>query len=140
MRAVHDLPPEECARLIGTSTSGRVAVCTPSGPHIVPVAHAIDGRSVLFRTTPHSVVGTYGRGTVLCFETGRLDDEQAVGWSVVVRGRADVVDDAGELARIADAVPHPTRGLVRTLVVRIPWTEVTGRTFVAPVDPGSAGP
>ena len=136
MHTTHDLSREECARLLTASLVGRVAVSTPDGPHIVPLNYSVDGESVLLRTTAYSLVGTYGIDAVLCFEVDELDYENQRGWSVAVRGRAEVVDDAMELAEIDRRFPpRPWAAGQRHLVLRIPWTEVTGRQLGSGWDP-----
>ena len=101
MHTTHDLSREDCARLLSAGVAGRVALGTPTGPHIVPVNYAV-GRRV--DPAPHhgySLLGTYGRDAQLCFEVDQFDYELKRGWSVVVRGRATFVDDQDELAEIA---------------------------------------
>ena len=124
----HDLSREDCARLLRAGVAGRVAIGTPTGPHIVPVNYAVNGESILIRTTAYSLLGTYGRGAQLCFEVDQFDYELERGWSVVVRGRATFVSDQDELAELARSwEPRPWADGQRNLIVRIPWTEVTGR-------------
>ena len=136
MHTIHDLSREECGRLLTAGVAGRVAISTPTGPHIVPVNYSVDRESVLVRTAAYSLLGTYGRDALLCFEVDQFDDEDQRGWSVSVRGRAQFVDDADELAEIARRLPpRPWAAGQRTLVVRIPWTEVTGRQLGGGWDP-----
>ena len=56
----------------------------------MPVNYAVDAtaESILIRTTAYSLLGTYGRDALLCFEVDQFDYELKRGWSVVVRGRA----------------------------------------------------
>jgi len=55
---------------------------------------------------------------------------------VVVRGRASFVDDQEELSEIARSWhQRPWAAGQRNLVVRIPWTEVTGRQLGGGWDP-----
>lgn len=136
MQTIHDLSREDCARLLTAGVAGRVAISTPTGPHIVPVNYSVDRESVLVRTAAYSLLGTYGRDALLCFEVDQFDDQDQRGWSVSVRGRAQFVDDADELAEIARRLPpRPWAAGQRTLVVRIPWNEVTGRQLGGGWDP-----
>lgn len=124
----HDLTTEECERLLRAGVAGRVAVSSPTGPHILPVNYSVVSDAILLRTTPYSVLGTYGRDAMLAFEIDSFDHEHQRGWSVVVRGRAEIVDDADELAEIHHSwPPRPWATGQRNLVVRIPWAEVSGR-------------
>ena len=53
-----------------------------------------------------------------------------------MRGRASFVDDQDELAEIARTwQPRPWASGQRHLVVRIPWTELTGRQLGGGWDP-----
>lgn len=136
MRDTHDLSRDECVRLLSAGIAGRVAVTTPTGPHIVPINYAVMHESILLRTTPYSLLGTYGRDTMLCFEIDQFDYVQQRGWSVLVRGRADIVDDADELEEIATRWPsRPWATGQRNLVLRIPWSEVSGRQLGTGWDP-----
>ena len=144
----YDLSRDDCSRLLKAGVAGRVAIGTPDGPHIVPVNYAVDTdgerdrqESVLVRTTAYSLLGTYGRDAQLCFEIDQFDHELKRGWSVVVRGRASFVDDHEELARIARSwQPRPWAEGQRHLVVRVPWTEVTGRQLGTGWDPSELLP
>lgn len=136
MRDTQDLNRSECVRLVSAGIAGRVAVTTPTGPHIVPVNYSVMEDSILLRTTPYSMLGTYGRDTMLCFEIDQFDYDNHRGWSVVVRGRAEIVDDADELDEIARRwPPRPWATGQRNLVLRIPWTEVSGRQLGGGWDP-----
>ncbi len=136
MHTTHDLSREDCARLLSAGVAGRVAIGTPNGPHIVPVNYVVDAESILLRTTAYSLLGTYGHNAQLCFEVDQFDYELKRGWSVVVRGRASFVADQVELEEIAASwEPRPWAAGQRHLVVRIPWTEVTGRQLGSGWDP-----
>ncbi len=136
MHTIHDLSPEDCARLLTAGIAGRVGISTPTGPHIVPVNYAVHEDSILIRTTAYSLLGTYGRDAQLCFEVDQFDYELKRGWSVSVRGRASFVHDPEELAEIARSwEPRPWADGQRHLVIQIPWTEVTGRQLGGGWDP-----
>ena len=123
-----DLSREECERLLRAGVGGRVALCTPTGPHIVPVNYSIVDDSIIVRTSPYSVLGTYGRDTTLAFEIDQFDHERHHGWSVVVRGRGEVVADPDEIEHIRSTwEPRPWASGARTLHLRIRWHEVSGR-------------
>lgn len=128
MRQLTDLTYDQCHELIRAGGIGRVAVCTPSGPHIVPVNYAVVDDSVVFRTAPYTVLGTYARNAVVAFEIDALDPEYQSGWSVVAHGRARVVEDADELLEIQQTWdPDPWAGGSRVLYLRLPWDQLTGR-------------
>lgn len=131
-----DLARDECVRLLRAGVAGRVAFAAPDGVHVVPVNYSIDGESVLLRTAAYSLLGTHARHSMVCFEIDQFDYDRHRGWSVAVRGRAEFVSDLDELDDIARAwSPRPWADGQRHLLVRIPFTEVTGRQLGGGWDP-----
>jgi len=130
MAELRELSYAECRALLVRQQAGRIAVSTPDGPHIIPLNYSVVDESIVFRTTPFSVLATYGRNAKLAFEVDHFRDEQQLGWSVVVRGRADVVTDPQELAHIRQICPpFPWAEGSRNLHFRLPFQELTGRTL-----------
>lgn len=130
MAELRELSYAECRALLVRQRAGRVAVSTPDGPHIIPLNYSVVDESIIFRTTPFSVLATYGRNAKLAFEVDHVRDEQQVGWSVVARGRADVVNDAEEISRIRKVcAPAPWADGSRNLYFRLEWKELSGRTL-----------
>ena len=89
--------------------AGRVAISTPTGPHIIPVNYSVVDDAIVVRTSPYSLLGTYGRDTTFAFEIDGFDRERERGWSVQARGRAEAVTDHAELERIPRS-RTPARG------------------------------
>src|SRR5215217_4294664 len=100
MAELRELSYAECRALLVRQRAGRVAVSTPDGPHIIPLNYSVVDESIVFRTSPFSVLATYGRNAKLAFEVDHFREDVQLGWSVVVRGRADAVTDPEELAHI----------------------------------------
>ena len=124
----HELSYSECETLLRAGVVGRVALSTPTGPQIVPVNYSIVDSEIIIRTSAYSVLGTYGREATLAFEIDRFDDHNQRGWSVVARGRADVITEQAALDHVRKVwEPRPWAGGARGLFLRIPWTELTGR-------------
>jgi nitroimidazol reductase NimA-like FMN-containing flavoprotein (pyridoxamine 5'-phosphate oxidase superfamily) len=127
MAVFSELGYDECVDLLRSGVVGRVALSTPGGPHIVPVNYAVLDRSVVVATSPYSVLGTYGRHNTAAFEVDGFDADTQDGWSVLVRGLAQPLDPV-ELRRLADqSALRPWPDGSRVLVLRIPWTELSGR-------------
>jgi nitroimidazol reductase NimA-like FMN-containing flavoprotein (pyridoxamine 5'-phosphate oxidase superfamily) len=123
-----ELSQAQCRELLAAGLVGRVAVCTPVGPHIVPVNLSIVDGDVVLRTTPYSVLGSHARGAMLAVEIDELDYERERGWSVVARGRADAVTSAEELDHIRRSwEPRAWASGHRNLFLRISGPELTGR-------------
>lgn len=124
----HELSYSECETLLRACVAGRVALSTPTGPQIVPVNYSVVDSAIILRTSAYSILGTYGREATLAFEVDRFDEQHERGWSVVARGRAEVITDQAALGHIRKVwEPRPWAGGTRGLFLRIPWTELTGR-------------
>ncbi len=123
-----------CLDLLSTGVVGRAAVCTPTGPRIVPVNYSVVEESIVFRTTPYSILGTYAWNTRLAFEVDQVDLEAQSGWSVVATGRGAMVDNLDEIATIrATWDPTPWASGLRLLYVRLRWDELSGRSIGGPL-------
>ena len=135
MRDPIELSTDECRRLLSAGIAGRVALSTPDGPHIIPVNYSVVDAAIIIRTSPYSVLGTHGRDTLLAFEVDQLDHEYQVGWSVVARGRGEVLTDPHDVEQIrATWEPRPWAAGNRSLYLRLRWVELSGRRIGAGVD------
>ena len=136
MAETRELNVRECQALLRSGVAGRVAVSTPTGPHIVPVNYTVVENAIVFRTAPYSLLGTYGRESMLAFEIDGLDEVNELGWSVQAKGRVEAVTDRAELARIREvAEPQPWAGGARSLLLRLRWSELSGRKLSTRRDP-----
>ncbi len=126
------LPRDECLHLLATSVIGRVVFTAAALPAVQPVNFALDSDgAVVIRTAAGSRLASAARNAVLAFEVDDFDTETRSGWSVIVTGRADVVRDETELARLRALPLSPWAGGDRTEFVRIAAEIVSGRR-VAP--------
>ena len=131
-----DLTHAECETLLRAGVVGRLALSTPDGPHVIPVNYSVVDDAIIVRTSPYSLLGTYGRDRTLAFEIDQFDHEYHRGWSVVARGRAEFVSDAAELDHIrAVSQPHPWAAGAREMHLRLKWDELSGRRLGAHSDP-----
>jgi nitroimidazol reductase NimA-like FMN-containing flavoprotein (pyridoxamine 5'-phosphate oxidase superfamily) len=131
-----ELSNDVCRQLLDAGVMGRVALCTANGPHIVPVNYSVVDGFVVFKTSPYSVLGTSGRNSLLAFEIDQVDYERRHSWSVVVRGRAQWIDDSAAIAVVEAAwPPRPWPAGSRQLYLRLPLSEVSGRQLGGHWDP-----
>ncbi|MGC4112058.1 MAG: pyridoxamine 5'-phosphate oxidase family protein [Nocardioides sp.] len=136
MSELVDLSEGECRELLGAGLVGRAAICTPTGPHIVPVNYALVDEALILRTTPYSLLGSHARGATLAIEVDQFDYERQRGWSIVARGRADPVTSADELGHIRRVwEPNAWAAGQRNLFLSMRWTELTGRRIGAGWNP-----
>ncbi len=127
-----ELSHDECRDLLRAGVVGRVAVCTPHGPRIVPVNYSVVDDAVVFRTSAYGLVAGHDWTSPMAFETDHVDYADQRGWSVVAVGRGERVDDAAELEHIRTTwEPRPWASGSRPLVVRLEWRELTGRRLGA---------
>ncbi|MEO7352600.1 MAG: pyridoxamine 5'-phosphate oxidase family protein [Marmoricola sp.] len=123
-----ELSYAKCRELLGGGVFGRVAVCTPDGPRILPVNYSIVGESIVFRTSDSGVVAAHGVGAPIAFEVDYVDYSDHKGWSVAATGRGKRIEDPAELAGVQRTWdPRPWAGGSRPLYLRLAWEELTGR-------------
>lgn len=129
------LSEQKCLELLRGSRYGRVALCMPDGPQIIPVNFTVTEDSVIFRTTPYSVLGSHAWQTRLALEVDQIDEESEAGWSVVVFGPGTRIDAGHELDEIVEHWnPHPWASGTRPLYVRLRWDSISGRRLGDPTD------
>jgi uncharacterized protein len=125
---LESLPVEVCHRLLESVPVGRVSFCTDGEVVTLPVNHVVDGQEVVFRTDRGSKLSAADRPNQVAFEADDYDPRTRTGWSVLVKGRAEVVREDAEIQRLSrlglypwvTAVDHP-------FWIRIRPTSVTGR-------------
>jgi len=122
----------ECLALLRESLVGRVIVTDRALPAAFPVNFALLGEDVVFRTTAGSKLEAASARAVVAFEVDDIDPLRQTGWSVLIQGRADLVEDTVELAR-AQALPiRPWAPGERLEFVRIRSELVSGRRIPEP--------
>lgn len=128
MRESITLTPAESEMLLRGGVVGRAAVATEEGPHIVPLNYAVVDGAVVLRTSADSRLASVPAGTALAFEVDHVDVVNQRGWSVVVHGPAEWLDDEAEIEQV-DAVwpPRPWAAGDRRRYLRIRWERIDGR-------------
>lgn len=128
MKQFDELSPRQCLAMLGRNVVGRVGINTPMGPRVIPVNYTVHAHDIVFRTTPYSELGTYGRDVEVAFEVDEIDTVHHVGTSTVVRGRSALVEDVEELRDIEQtADPRPWPEGRRDVYLKVPITELSGR-------------
>jgi nitroimidazol reductase NimA-like FMN-containing flavoprotein (pyridoxamine 5'-phosphate oxidase superfamily) len=124
-----ELGRDECLALLGRHTFGRLAFLDHVGvlPMIIPVNYLFHDDLVTFRTAAGSKLGTALRGEPVAFEVDGLDQADKTGWSVVVRGHAELVTDPAVLAALAEAPLQPWAPGDKPHYVRIQPRLISGR-------------
>jgi nitroimidazol reductase NimA-like FMN-containing flavoprotein (pyridoxamine 5'-phosphate oxidase superfamily) len=120
------LARDECLRLLGKATIGRVGLSVDALPSVLPVNFCVVDERIYLRTAPGPKLSAALDGQVVAFEVDDFDAVYHTGWSVVVTGRAYEVTDDDELEMVRIA-PAPWAPLSGTRVVGITTELVSGR-------------
>jgi len=121
------LTEKECRELLGAKSVGRLGFVGPDGPAVLPVNYVVHAGAIMFRTAPYNIVAASVRGQRVAFEVDELDDFLQGGWSVLVGGEAEFVEDDDELPSVLSERPEPWAEGSRPLYVRVPTARITGR-------------
>ncbi|GAA1138755.1 pyridoxamine 5'-phosphate oxidase family protein [Microbacterium aurantiacum] len=134
----------ECWRLLRIGHLGRIAVVEPDGsPDLFPVNYVAGADALFLRTAPGAKLDAFAAGRPVAFEIDRENHGDV--WSVVVRGRARILDTNAEVEASGVRGLRSAGSWVKNEVVRVDPDRVSGRRFLRasrnPV-PGSrsAGP
>jgi nitroimidazol reductase NimA-like FMN-containing flavoprotein (pyridoxamine 5'-phosphate oxidase superfamily) len=130
---VHTLSEERCRELLGSHHEGRIAWTAADGPQLLPVSYTLYDGQVAFRTSPYGALAQFAGPTMVAFEIDDIEPVAGVGWSVLVRGRAEPVTRAFPLATLwADQEMTPWASGTRNLVVLIEEHSISGCQLKAP--------
>ena len=124
---VTELSEDECWYLLASRTLGRLATVVAGQPEIFPVNFVVQRPTVLFRTAEGRKLLSAVVDERVAFEVDDHDFE--AGWSVVVKGRADVMTDSADLEMAERAQLLSWTPSVKRHYVRIRVAEITGRRF-----------
>src|SRR6266700_7855435 len=91
-----------CLDKLASVPVGRVGFLSAGEVMILPVNHVMDGHSVVFRTAEGSKLAGAGVGYPVTFEADSYDVAAEAGWSVVVHGHAEVIEDDDQARRLDD--------------------------------------
>ena len=121
------LPFDTCLGLLASVPVGRIGFFADGELVILPVNHLVDGQDVVFRTAAGSKLSAAENGGPVVFEADSYDDLDRSGWSVVVNGLTEVIDDA-ETGRLSGLGLHPwSTAVEHPFWIRIRPTSVSGR-------------
>lgn len=107
IKGLEILSPDECWDLLDKSSVGRIGFVDSGQPLILPVNHAVVGRHIVFRTARGAKLGSALMKRPVCFEVDDWDATNRTGWSVLVEGMSDIVDDEDELLALENVDLQP---------------------------------
>ena len=121
------LDRDECRHLLSSTNIGRLGYCGDSGPRILPMNYTLVSESVTFRTGLDTEASHHLFDHPIAFEVDQVDEFLQSGWSVLVIGNAQPLDQASLLLLDVGHSPEPWPEGRRSLVVQLPLTMMTGR-------------
>lgn len=86
---------------------GRLAVVEGGKPTILPVNYAMVEDRIVFRTASGTKLEVALSAGSVAFEIDRFDHESHTGWSVLVRGRSELVTSRRQLELLATTPLEP---------------------------------
>jgi hypothetical protein len=126
------LTEEEARRLLAVGGVGRVGITMGALPAIFPVNYEVIDDAVVFLTAPGSKLNAATEGAVVAFEVDEYHGESRAGWSVLVVGRAEVVNDLDVTFKVLQSKLEPYSNGFRTNVVRVQVEFISGRRICTP--------
>ena len=117
----------ECYALLRRHQVGRVALIHEDFPVIFPVNFVIDDGTVVFRTGAGTKLEAAISHARVAFECDGFDEDSKVGWSVVLRGIAELVTNSIELARLREIPLVPWVAGGKPNYIRVHGKQITGR-------------
>lgn len=120
---------QDCLARLGSAPVGRVAFALDGEIAVLPVNHTLDGLDICFRTAGGSKIQAAIDGDRVSFQVDGFDPARRWGWSVLVHGRASLVEDEQEAARLVSISRPPWVAMdpESTRWIRISTRDVTGR-------------
>lgn len=120
------LSREECEAHLAGGGVGRFVFLAEQGPVALPVNFGFVDGDVVFRTRAEGALAA-AAGTTVSFEADHIDEAMSEGWSVLISGCAQLVDDPTDLERLDDFDIEPWPGGRREAVMRVETATISGR-------------
>ncbi len=100
--ALEQLPRDECLRLMGSVSVGRIVYTRRALPAVELVNFALDHGDIIIRTDSGGKLAAATQHSVVAFEVDCLDVDQQAGWSVTAIGQSREVTDPAEISQLQD--------------------------------------
>jgi nitroimidazol reductase NimA-like FMN-containing flavoprotein (pyridoxamine 5'-phosphate oxidase superfamily) len=127
-----ELERDECVQLLTQTGFGRLAVSPPdwrTPPVIRPVTYVFDlsSQSIVFRSARGSKFTALLLSGQAAFEIDGIDSEAETGWSVIVQGPIEEIENTAEIQRLERLELHPWAPGEKPHWIRIHANVVSGR-------------
>jgi uncharacterized protein len=126
------LPLAQCLSLLRSRPLGRLAYQEAGTPTVVPVNHLVDGSTIVLRSMEGGKLDQAIVGAPVAFQLDDHDPTRGTGWSVLVRGRAVLVEDEEQIERFSTELDSwAIDEHAQVSWIRIVPDEVSGRDLCA---------
>jgi uncharacterized protein len=126
---IETLDSDVCWQLLRTNEVGRLAVSITDHPDIFPVNYVVDRGTVVFRTAEGTKLAAAVLGRAVAFEIDGYDADRGEAWSVVIKGRATVIERMQDVFDALDLPLFPWHASPKHRFVRIEPFDISGRRF-----------
>ena len=118
----------ECEQLLADRSIGRIALMAAGEPLILPVLFQYVHGTIVFRTAPGEKLDAAWQNAAAAFEIDDWDVSNRTGWSVLVRGQTETVNDDAQIAELESlGLEEWVPDSQPSTWVRIRPVEITGR-------------
>jgi nitroimidazol reductase NimA-like FMN-containing flavoprotein (pyridoxamine 5'-phosphate oxidase superfamily) len=121
------LDEHDCWELLRANEVGRLGIAIAGHPDIFPINYVVDHGTIVFRTAEGTKLAAAVLGYSVAFEIDGESDGEA--WSVVIKGKADEIEQMHALFDAADLPLYPWHAAPKHRFVRIIPDDVSGRRF-----------
>jgi uncharacterized protein len=118
---------DHCWARLSATTLGRLAISVDGQPDIFPVNFVVQRRTVLIRTAEGTKLAGAAINERVAFEAD--DHDVSRGWSVVLKGRAQLLATTDELLAAERAQVLPWIATPKRRYLRILPDHISGRQF-----------
>ncbi|MCP8998491.1 pyridoxamine 5'-phosphate oxidase family protein [Pseudarthrobacter sp. RMG13] len=123
------LAVHECWSLLRLVSVGRLAVWVGDGPDIFPINYTTDHGTIVFRTgSGTKLEGALGDYPV-AMEADGVNPETGVAWSVVIRGKAELLTETKDVLDTFSLPLFPWQAGKKDHFVRVMPDSISGRRF-----------
>lgn len=126
--AFEQLGADECWRLLGSRTFGRICLSVEERVHVGLTSYVVQAGRVYFRAAAFGAVARRARSRPVTLEVDDVAGDRLAGWVVTATGLAHHVDDAATLASLWSPVrPVPWESGLEPLWIALAPDVVEGR-------------
>ncbi|ADD43134.1 pyridoxamine 5'-phosphate oxidase family protein [Stackebrandtia nassauensis] len=128
-RGQETLTRDECVHLLRTAVFGHIGITVRALPMIVPARFVVDAGRIVIPVSSSSEVLHASQSSIVAFEANDVNTHTGEGWSVLVVGRARVVEEGPEFDRLARLANLMWVTAPETRYIVIALDMVSGRRF-----------